>query len=164
MDRQPGRPSPSAHLAKLFRSQITVQSGGLAGVTAKIEELARQAVQAAAEEAARAAQAAASIPLELELIAPRGDPDGFAAGIRSRKKGRSSSVEIAHFFDAGTLGGRKTPPKRPRRTSWQVKRGGTTYTATRQSVDGKGIPAERFFLKARVAGRRALVSVIKHGI
>lgn len=147
----------------MFRSQITIHDN-LAGVTAHVEELARRATLAAAEAAAAAAQAGSSIDLQLELISPHPDFEGFVAGIRSRKKGRASTVEIARFFDGGTLGGRKRALKRPRRESWTVKRSSGPYTAHRHDVAGKGIPAERFFLKARVAGRRAMVSVVKQNL
>lgn len=147
----------------MFRSQVQISAAGLDRIAGQIEQLARRATEQAARTAAETAQGAASIDLELEVIAAHADPDGVAAGIRSRKKGRASAVEIAHFFDAGTLGGRTKPPKRPGRDSWQVKRGGGSYTAKRRSRAG-GIKAERFFAKARQAGRKAMLGVVQRGI
>lgn len=137
-------------------------------VTARVEQLARQAVDEAAAAAAETAQAEASIDLELELTAATGDLDGYSAGITSRKQTRNpkQTTRIATFFDGGTLGKRKKALKQPgrRETSWQVKRGDSVYTAQRGDIEGKGVDPEGFFGKARTAGRRALKARIISGL
>lgn len=144
----------------MFRTTATIDTSGMAGLTARIEALARRATLAAAEKAAATAQAAASIDLELEIVDPHEDPDGVAAGIKSQKRGHRGT-RIADFFDEGTLGKRKKPRKRAGRGSWAVKRDGGAYTAERHDVSGKGIEAERFFPKAKAAGRRELLDQLK---
>jgi hypothetical protein len=146
----------------MFRAQIKVFDR-FPEITAQVEQLARVAVDQAARTAAETAQAGASIDLELELIPAHGYVEGYAAGIRSNKKGQRGT-RIAPFFDGGTLGGRKKALKGARRASWTVNRGGGSYTAHRGDIDGKGIKAERFFLKARLAGRRSMAAIVKRGL
>lgn len=126
-------------------------------VTEQVERAAVHGLEAAVEVAAAVAQENASIDLELELVRPHGDVEGYSAGIKSKAKGRADGAPIARFFDKGTLGKHKGQLKRPRRPSWTAhSRNGTPYTAHRGDVAGKGIEAEGFFGKARAAGRRAL--------
>jgi hypothetical protein len=132
-------------------------------VTARVEQSAVDGINDASREAALVAQAGASIDLEIEVIPAQMVADGYSGGIKSRKTTRTPgrATPIAVFFDQGTLGERTKPLKRPRKQSWQVKRKGTTYTAKRGPIErGKGIPAERFFTKARAAGKRALLAKI----
>ena len=133
-------------------------------ITARVEQACREGLDAAAAEAAAVAQAGASIQLELEEIPAHGDVDGYSAGIKSRRKtanpGRTTPIAI--FFDKGTLGKRRGRLKQPgrREDQWPVKRG-AGYTAHRSGdLEGKGVEAERFFLKARTAGRAKLLDRI----
>ena len=138
-------------------------------ITARVEQLAREAVDAAAAEAARVAQAGSSHNLEIEVIHERAVFEGFSAGIKARKHGVTSrdgkerNVPLGNFFDAGTLAGRTRPLKGHdrRKKQWQVQRAGRTFTEARH--DAKGIRAENFFTKARTAGRRRLLQVLKTG-
>lgn len=147
----------------MIRATITIVDR-LPELHRQVEALARRAAAAGAAAAAETAQATSSIDLELAVIPPGPDPDGVAAGIRSEKKGRADGARIGRFFDEGTLGNRRKPPKRPGRSSWTVNRRGSSYTAHRGDVSGKGIQPERFFLKARLAGRKAMAEVIGRGL
>jgi hypothetical protein len=135
-------------------------------ITRRVEEACKEGLDLAAAEAATVAQATASINLELEVLPAAGTVDGYSAGIKSRRtssKGRrggsaeQNTTPIAWFFDRGTLGKRSKALKRPRKESWPVTRGGSTFAATRQDVTGKGVDAEHFFGKGRAAGRRKLI-------
>ena len=139
-------------------------------VTRDVETAAKEGLEAAAVEAAAVAQAGASIDLEIEVVPVHGDISGYSAGIKARRtssRGRrggtaeENTTPIAWFFDRGTLGNRKRRLKRPRKESWTVTRGGATYTAHRRDIAGKGIQPERFFGKARTAGRRKLLERIQ---
>jgi hypothetical protein len=136
-------------------------------VTRAVEVMAKEGLEAAAVEAAAVAQAGASIDLEVEVVPVHGDVNGYSAGIKSRKKssqtrgGNPNATPIAWFFDRGTLGNRTRRLKRPRKESWTSSRGGTTYTAHRGDVAGKGIKPERFFGKARTVGRAKLLERIQ---
>jgi serine phosphatase RsbU (regulator of sigma subunit) len=145
----------------VIRATVTVRDD-FAQLHTRVQKLAQRATRAAAEQAAQVAQANASIDLELELIPAADDPDGVTAGIRSKKTG-SRDTRIADFFDEGTLGNRKKKTKRPGRSSWTVKRGGSSYTAHRGDTSGKGIPAERFFAKAKTAGRKTMIAEVEKG-
>jgi hypothetical protein len=130
-------------------------------ITQQVERAAREGLDEAAAEAAAVAQAGASIDLEAEVIAAHGDVVGYSAGIKSRKQTRTEgrTTPIAGFFDQGTLGKRTKGLKRPRKSSWTVQRGSGSYTAHRAGdLEGKGVAPERFFGKARTAGRRKLIA------
>jgi hypothetical protein len=146
----------------MIRSTVTVHDN-FGQISKRVAALARASTLAGAEEAARVAQANASIDLEIELVAPHQDPDGVAAGIRSNKKG-NRNTRIAPYFDAGTLGNRRKKLKRAGRSSWTVKRGGSSYTASRHDVTGKGIKPQRFFGKAKAAGRKAMIEKLHRGL
>jgi hypothetical protein len=96
-----------------------------------------------------------------------GTVDGYSAGIKSRRKssqtrgGKPNATPIAWMFDRGTLGNRTRRLKRPRKESWTSSRGGSPYTAHRRDIAGKGIKPERFFGKARAAGRAKLLERIQ---
>lgn len=135
-------------------------------ITKRVEEACKEGLDLAASEAATVAQATASIDLKLDVLPAAGTVDGYSAGIKSRRtssKGRrggtaeQNATPIAWFFDRGTLGKRSKALKRPRKESWPVTRKGSTFTATRQNVTGKGVEAEHFFGRGRAAGRRKLV-------
>lgn len=139
-------------------------------VKQRVELAAKEAVEAAAAEAAVVANEGASIDLEIEIVPAHSDVNGYSAGIKSRRtssRGRrggtaeENTTPIAWFFDRGTLGNRKRRLKRPRKETWVGTRGGTTYAAHRRDVAGKGIQPERFFGKARTAGRRKLLERIE---
>jgi hypothetical protein len=136
-------------------------------VTRAVEDMAKEGLEMAAIEAAAVAQGSASIDLEVEVVPVHGDVSGYSAGIKSRRKssqtrgGKANATPIAWFFDRGTLGNRTRRLKRPRRESWTSSRGGTPYTAHRGDVAGKGIKPERFFGKARTAGRAKLLERIQ---
>jgi hypothetical protein len=136
-------------------------------ITEEVNKLAVIAIDEASKTAAEVAQTNSSrIDLELELVPAHGDIEGYAGGIKSRKRSRWSSTPIALFFDKGTLGERKGKLKQPgrREESWPVTRRGSSYEAHRREIsEGKGIPAERFFLKAKRAGRKALLERIRRG-
>jgi hypothetical protein len=135
-----------------------------AEITDQVERAAVEGLDAAAREAASVAQANASIPLELEVKPAVGDVEGYSAGIKSRKKTRNQgrTTPIAHFFDEGTLGKRKKPPKRGRKGSWTVRQAdGGSHTASRGDIDGRGIEPEHFFAKGRSAGRKKLLERIQ---
>jgi hypothetical protein len=147
----------------VIRSKVQVVNN-FAKVTAAVDKLALEAVAAAADAALPVAEAGSSIDLKLEVVPAQGDIDGYSAGIRSRKytSNPDQTTPIALFFDKGTLGKRKKPLKQPgrREESWQVKRGSSAYTAHRGDVEGKGLPPEGFFGKARSAGRAALLRTL----
>jgi hypothetical protein len=129
-----------------------------------IERLSLAALDEAAAVAAEAAQANASIDLEIEVVPATVGVEAVTSGIISRKQGRTSEVRIAPFFDRGTLAGHQGALKRPGHGSWSVRRKGSTYQAQRHPVtDGEGIKAERFFSRARSAGRRALLARVERG-
>jgi hypothetical protein len=133
-------------------------------VTEQVERLAVEGLNAAAREAAQVAQTHASFDLELEVIPAHDDVDGYSAGIKSRKQGRSSAVLIAGFFDKGTLGKRtaKLGARSRRKESWEVKRDTGGYTAKRHEITAEmGVEAQHFFGKARAAGRRAMLARIR---
>ena len=136
-------------------------------VTKRVEEGAKHALEAAAAEAAAVAQESASIDLQLEIVPVHGYAEGYTAGIRSRKTssqtrgGAANSTPIAWFFDRGTLGHRTRKLKRPRKETWTSRRRGTEYTAHRRDIAGKGVRQERFFGKARTAGRAKLLELIE---
>lgn len=141
-----------------------VQRFGL--ITERVERAAQAGLDAAARQAAIVAQANASINLELEVKGARGELDGYSAGIKSRRKSSRAgkATPIARFFDEGTLGKRRKPVKRGRKKSWTQTRGGTSYTAERRDIDGKGIEPEHFFPKARNAGRKAMLEQIDRNL
>jgi hypothetical protein len=146
----------------VIRATVTVRDN-LAQLHTRVEQSARRATLAAAEAAAAVAQANASIDLEVHVVPAEQDPDGVTAGIRSEKKG-NRGTRIADFFDEGTLGNRRKKTKRPGRSSWTVKRGGGSYTAHRGDTSGKGIEPERFFAKAKTAGRKAMQAELEKGL
>jgi hypothetical protein len=132
----------------MIRSTVTVHDQ-FGQISQRVAALARASTLAGAEAAAQVAQQNASIDLEIELVTPHQDPDGVAAGIRSQKKG-NRGTRIAGFFDQGTLGNRRKKTKRPGRASW--------------TVSGKGIKPERFFPKAKAAGRKAMIEKLHRGL
>lgn len=133
--------------------------------TRAVDELAHDGVQHAAEVAAAVAQENSSIDLQLTVVGVHAVGSAFVAGIKSHKQTRTPgrTTPIARFFDEGTLGGRRRALKQARKQSWQVKRrSGTLSTSTRGPISaGTGLGAERFFAKARLAGRKALVAQIQ---
>lgn len=148
----------------MFRSTVKTFNR-FPDVTAQVIEASKAGLRAATRTAAATAQELASIDLEIEEVQPRGDLEGYSAGIKSR---RHSSTEgdttpIALFFDEGTLGKRTKALKRGRKSSWTQRNpgGAGTHTATRGEVAGKGVPAEHFFSKSRSAGRKALLETIE---
>jgi hypothetical protein len=143
----------------VIRSSINTFAEGFTELTEKLEARIVEGLDAASLDAAAVAQSGASIDLEIAAVKAHGTEDGYASGIRAMKKGKRGTA-IAGFFDAGTLGKRRKKPKRPGRSSWTVKRGGGSYTAHRGDITDKGIPPERFFAKARTAGRAKLREVI----
>lgn len=143
----------------MIRATVHPSQEGFDRLTAQLEAKIRIGLDEAAVAAAQVAQEGASIDLELQVVHVHGTEDGYSSGIRAEKKG-SRGTRIAGFFDQGTLGNRRKKPKRPGRGSWTVNREGAPYTAQRHDVAGKGIKPERFFGKARVAGRAALRSAI----
>lgn len=136
---------------------------GFSRITGEVEALAVESLEAAAAAAGAAAQANASIDLKIEVVPAHPVADGYSAGIKSRKTTSTpgKSTPIARFFDDGTLGHRKLPLKQPRKGSWTVKRKTGAHVAHRGDIDGKGIPAEGFFAKARVAGRAEMLQRIR---
>lgn len=133
-------------------------------ITARVERASVIALDEAAREAAAVAQANATLDLEIALIPAHGEIEGYSAGIKSRRQSdvEGSTTTIATFFDGGTLGNRNKPLKRPRKTSWTEKKKATeqSYTATRGNIGGKGIKPQKFFAKARTAGRRKLLATL----
>lgn len=132
-------------------------------ITERVEQACREGLDAAATEAAGVAQVSASINLELDVLPAHGDVVGYSAGIKSRRKTSNPgrTTPIALFFDKGTLGKRRGRLKQPgrREESWTVRRGSSQYIARRAGdLEGKGVDAERFFVKARTAGRRKLLA------
>lgn len=147
----------------MIRSRIVPAQEGFAKLTEQLEARVVEGLDAAAEEAAVVAQAGASINLEVETIPAHGTADGYAAGIKARKQSsnKGQTTPIAEFFDAGTLGKRRRKLKGRRKESWQVRRRGGTYTAERGAITAEmGIKPQRFFVKARKAGRARLLEVI----
>ena len=135
-------------------------------ITRRVEEACKEGLELAAAEAAVVAQASASIDLELDVLPAEGTVEGYSAGIKSRRTSSSgrrggtaeqNATPIAWFFDRGTLGKRTKALKRPRKSSWPVTRKGTTFTANRGDVAGKGVAPEHFFGKGRAAGRCKLI-------
>lgn len=149
----------------MIRSRVNPFDEGFARMTEQLEARIVDGLDGAAVAAAAAAQAAASIDLEIEVVPAAGGADGYSSGIRSRKTGRASTARIAPFFDGGTLGKRRRKLKGRRKDSWQVHRGGSGYTAHRGAITAeKGISPQRFFVKARKAGRARLIEIIHRGI
>lgn len=135
----------------------------IARTSVAIQDAAKDGITAASRTAMTVAQASSSIDLQLQLLNVRSTGSGYAGGIVSRRKSdvRGSTAPIAAFFDKGTLGNRrgKLSPRTRRKDSWTDKRG---HTYTRHEIKpGSGVPAERFFLKARRAGRQALIARIQ---
>lgn len=135
-------------------------------ITKRVEEACIEGLELASAEAAAITQASASIDLQLDVLPATGTVVGYSAGIKSRRtssRGRRGGTAeqnitpIAWFFDRGTLGQRTKALKRPRKQSWPVTRKGTTFTANRQDVSGKGIAPEHFFATGRAAGRVKLI-------
>lgn len=152
----------------MIRSEVKVFDR-FGEVTEEVELLAREAVTVAARVAAEVAQASARLDLELELIPAHGTEVGYAAGIKSRKKTRDPrrSTRIAVFFDKGTLGKRRgvLSPKTRRKSGWTVERGTGSYTAERHEITGEmGVDAQRFLVRARIAGRKALLEIVNRGL
>lgn len=146
----------------MITSRIYAMQEGFVTMSEKLEARTVEALDAAAATAADVAEANASIDLQLEIVLAHELAEGYSAGIKSRRQSDSEgkTTPIAPFFDAGTLGKRRKKLKRNRKESWTVTRRGTAYTARRGDVDGKGIAPERFFSKARAAGRARLVEKI----
>jgi hypothetical protein len=136
----------------------------------EVDVLARNAVQAGIEEGAAVAQASASIDLKLERVEAHPDPtvEGYSGGIRSRATSsvKGSTTPIATFFDKGTLGNRRGRLKRGRKGAWTQRNpdSSETHVAHRGDVEGKGIPAERFFTKAKAAGRAKMLEQVKRDL
>lgn len=112
-------------------------------VTEAVDRLARQAVEAAAEEAAQVAKSigAARGATDISVVHAHGTVDGYAAGIKGRWYYR--------FQSYGTLG-RAIRPKRPGHK--------------RSHAPGTGITPNKMFQTARTAGRRALRERVQRGI
>lgn len=150
----------------MITSRIYAMQEGFVLVDEQLAARITEGLEAAAATAATVAQDGASIDLQLELVPPHEVAEGESAGIKSRRqssssrRGAPSTAPIARFFDQGTLGKRRGKLKQPRKESWTVTRKASSYTAHRGNVDGKGIPAERFFAKAKAAGRAKLLEVI----
>lgn len=135
-----------------------------AQTTEAIQARARDGVTVAARKAMTVAQAGASIDLQLRLVGVSSTGSGYSAGIVSLRQSDTGTERIATFFDKGTLGNRKGKlrPRTRRKASWTDKRG---RTYNRHPIEpGTGIKAERFFLKARLEGRRALVEHVRGGL
>jgi hypothetical protein len=148
----------------LFRSTVKTFNR-FPEVTELVKRASANGLRAATRTAAAVAQENATIDLEIEQVAPRGDLEGYSAGIKARKHSSTpgDTTPIAVFFDQGTLGKRTRPLKRGRKSSWTQRNpgGGGTHTASRGDIEGKGIEAQHFFPKARTAGRRTLLAKIK---
>lgn len=135
-------------------------------VNADIDALCIAALTDAADAAAAVAAASATIDLDLEVdhASPDVLVEGFSSGIRSRKTGKRNT-RIALFFDEGTLGQHRGKLKGGRRSSWNVSRASGSYQAHRHDIKPvEGIRAQRFFPKARAAGRKALLARIDRGV
>jgi hypothetical protein len=153
---------PRLHRHTVIRSSVKVFQR-FPQITERVELAAREGLDEAAAEAAAVAQGGASIDLELEIIPAHGNVVGYSAGIKARKQTRTEgrTTPIAPFFDQGTLGKRTKRLKRPRKASWPVQRGSGSYTAHRAGdLADKGIAPERFFGRARRAGRLKLLARI----
>lgn len=150
----------------MIRASVNPFAEGFTRVTEQLEERIVVGLDAAAETAAATANAGAQIGsrgLALEIVGAHGAADGFSSGIKSRRTtdNPDRTTPIAWFFDQGTLGNRRRRLKQPRKESWTVNGRGGTHTAHRRAVKpGSGIKPQRFFLKARVAGRAALQAAI----
>lgn len=111
-------------------------------ISVRVDELARNSVQAAAE---AGAEVAAGIGAErnatdVKVMPAHGTLTGYAAGVEGRWYYR--------FQSYGTLS-HAINPKRP---------------GTKRDHSKGGITPNRMFQKARTAGRRALLSRISHGL
>jgi len=148
----------------VFRSTVKTFNA-FPQVTAQVRRVSRDALDKASAAAAAAAQANSKHRLDIEVIPAGEDLEGYSAGIKSRRLTdvEGKTTPIALFLDEGTLGKRKRPLKRGRKSSWTQRNpgGSGTHTATRQDVSGKGIEGEHFFPKARSAGRKVLLTQIK---
>jgi hypothetical protein len=154
----------------VIQARVNAFAEGFSRITADVEERITQGLDDGAAKAAEVAQENASIDLQIRVIPPGAAADargaGIASGIRADKTTRNSkkTTPIARFFDQGTLGKRRGPLKQSRKDSWTVDRGGSTYTAHRRDIDGKGVEPEGFFRKAQTAGRQKLIRVIHDGL
>jgi hypothetical protein len=143
----------------LFRSTVKTFNR-FPDVTAQVIKASLDGLRDATRAAAAVAQESASIDLHLVEVAPSGDLEGYSAGIKANRRSdvADSTTPIALFFDQGTLGNRTKALKRGRKGTWTQRNpgGSGTHTQNRGDIDGKGIPAEHFFTKARAAGRAVL--------
>jgi hypothetical protein len=147
----------------MLTARIHAMQEGFVEITERVEARVVEGLDLAAATAAEVAQAGATIDLELEVVPAHESVDGYSAGIKSRRVTTSNpgrTTPLARFFDEGTLGKRTKKLKGPRKESWVVKGKGGEYTSRRQDVADKGIKPQRFFGKARAAGRAKLVERI----
>lgn len=124
-------------------------------LTLELERRTVRALNAAAAAGAAVANERATGITSFSVIPAERGPEGFVSAIRARNP-------IWRVFDKGSLGKRTARLKRDRRKdSWQVTRRGTTYTAHRGDIDGKGIAPRSISNPARTAGRAALLAAIR---
>jgi hypothetical protein len=122
-----------------------------ADVTRAVELRAKEALDAAAAEAARVASEKANEPKPIaRFVAIRAQPTGtgFASGVHAGP--------LTRIFDKGSLAEHTGPLKRQRKPSWEVRRGTNPYVAHRQAITG-GIAARNILKTARKAGRAVLL-------
>ena len=143
----------------MIRATVRPSHEGFARLTEELEARIVLGLEEAAAVAAEVAQANTTIDLKARILHAHGVEDGYSSGIKTDATG-TRGTRIAEFFDQGTLGRRKKPTKRPGKSSWTVRRRGGAHTAHRHDVAGKGIKPQRFFGKARAAGRAALLAAI----
>lgn len=143
-----------------MRARVVVNQAGTDGfavVERRMEQKARQAVDAAAHAAAKVAEQQASGISEFRVLPARGTHEGFVSGVKALNP-------LVRIFDKGSLGKRRGRLKRDRRKdSWKVTRKGTTYTAHRkpEALTGStGVQARNIFGPARAAGRKALKAAL----
>jgi hypothetical protein len=125
-------------------------------LTAEIEARTRAALVAAAEagmEVANEKAADISTKIHFRVLPVHETTEGLSAGIKS-------STPLFRIFDKGSLGKHRGHLKRGRKSSWDVKRRGSSYTAHRGDVEGKGIEPRDITNPARAAGRKALIDGI----
>lgn len=136
----------------MIRSHIDL-TDRMGEITIELERRTVVALNEAAIEAARVADAAANTPKPIAHFAavPAVNVgDGYASAVRT--------TPLTRIFDHGSLGKRNARLKEDRREpEWEVKRGSNPYTAHRGDIEGKGIAPRNILNAARRAGRRILI-------
>lgn len=137
-------------MATVLRTTLRV-TDHFAEITRELERRVVAAVDHAAVEGARAAEAAANTPKPIarfRVIPARNVGTGYAAGVKAGP--------LVRIFEKGSLGKHQGKLKRAGKPSWEVNRGANPFVAHRGDVEGEGIAPRRILAAGRRAARAAL--------